>query len=399
MFTAITNGNWNNSSTWDAGAVPTSTNDVLIPSPYTVTLSSGTNSCQNVNITSGGTLTANTGTLNVDMTALVTGTLGLGGATVNIIGGTGTGLSILSGGAVNASSGTMLIGPAGGGNNTLNVAGALSITGGNITINGNFNVASGASFTQSSGTLTIDGNSGTAATSVPQGTHLCNFSTNNLNCSGGTILIVDPPHSSYSNSTTNAVRTTALASTSAFSGTHTFQFGDGVSTTAGNTNGFSIDTKRTGVVPIQNVIVNGGNTSGRWVSTSYSAGSFGTHLEGNLTINSGSEFRHTTACQLAIGGNIINNGTLSTTQTFTLGGIGYVISNSQTISGSGVFRNSTTTPTGAFTSLTVDNNSGLTLASSAVTFGVSGTLSILANKITTGNNLSLIHISEPTRPY
>ncbi|MEI6594293.1 MAG: G8 domain-containing protein, partial [Bacteroidota bacterium] len=48
MFTAITNGNWNNSSTWDAGAVPTSTNDVLIPSPYTVTLSSGTNSCQNV---------------------------------------------------------------------------------------------------------------------------------------------------------------------------------------------------------------------------------------------------------------------------------------------------------------------------------------------------------------
>jgi hypothetical protein len=391
MYTAIATGNWNDPTIWDAGAVPSSSNDVLIPSPYTVTLTTGTNNCKNLNITSGGTLTANVGTLNIGINALITGTLSLGGATLNITGSIGAGLSIITGGVVNASSGTMIIGPTGGGNQTLNVAGTLNISGGNITINGNFNVAAGASFVQSAGTLTIDGNSGTAASSVPQGTHLCNFSTNNLNCSGGTILIVDPPHSSYATSTTNALRITATASTSAFSGTHSFQFGDGVSTTIGNANGFSIDTKRSGVVPIQNIIANGGNLTGRWISSSYSAGSFGTHIKGNLTINSNSEFRHTIACQLAIGGNIINNGTLTTTQPFTLGGIGYVITFAQTISGSGTFRNSTTVPTGAFTTLTVDDNSGLTLASSALTFGVSGTLTIGANKITTGNNIIKIN--------
>ncbi|MEI6507690.1 MAG: T9SS type A sorting domain-containing protein [Bacteroidota bacterium] len=387
MYTAITNGNWSDPTTWDAGAVPTTSNDVLIPSPYTVSLTSGTSNCKNLNITSGGTLTANTGTLNVIANTNVTGTLSEGGATININGGVGSGLSIITGGVVAVSSGNINIGPTGGGNQTLNVAGALNISGGNTTINGNFNVASGSSFTQTGGFLTVDGNSGTAATSVPQGTHICNFATNTMNCSGGTILIVDPPHSSYATSTTNALRITAGASTSAFSGTHTIQFGDGVSTTIGNNNGFSIDTKRSGVVPIQNVYVNAGSQTGRWVSSSYSAGSFGTHMKGSLTIASGSEFRHTTATQLAIGGSISNNGTFTAAQAFTIGGIGYVVTSQDTISGSGTFRNSTTVSTGAFTTLTLDNNSSLTLNTSGVTFIPTVALTIGANNIVTNSNI------------
>lgn len=387
-FTAVTNGAWNTASTWDANAVPTSANDVLIPSPFTVTLTSGTNNCANAIVSAGGTLVANAGTLNIATNLVVSGTASFGGSTTSITGTRQNGLTINSGGIVNVSGGTVAIGPLNGGDRTLNVnQGAFNISGGTITINGNYNVAASSTFTQSAGSLVIDGNSGTAASSVAQGTHLCAINTSSgLNCSGGNIVIVDPPHSSYTASSTNALRIAATASLSAFTNTHTFEFGNGTSTETGNVNGFNIDTKRSGVVPIQNVIVNAGNASNRFVSTSFSGGSFGTHIKGSLTINTGSEFRHITACQLAIGGNIINNGTLTMQFPFTLGGLGYVITNAQTISGSGTFRNNTSSPTGSFQTATIDNGTGLTLSTSATNFIFTGTLTIGANNITTNTN-------------
>ncbi|MES2379900.1 MAG: T9SS type A sorting domain-containing protein [Bacteroidota bacterium] len=392
-FTAVTNGDWNTPATWDAGAVPGLLNDVVIPSPFSVTVSSGTASASNIDISSGGTLSIAAGTLNTSNNITVNGTLTQTGGSVNVTGGSLNGLTIASGATANLSGGSFAIGATGGDNRTLNVNGTLNVSAtSSLTINGNLILANGSTFNQSGGTISVDGNSGTVGTSVASGTSHIAINTSNLNCTAGTIILVDPPHSSYALLSTQSLRINTTANLTAFSGTHTFQFGDGVSTTVGNTNGFNIETKRSGVVPIQNVVVNAGAATGRWASSSFTSGSFGTHIKGNLTINAGSEFRHTTNTQLAIGGNIINNGILTiahpvaSTQLFTLGGNGYTITNAQTISGTGSFRNSTTASTGAFTNINITNGTGLTLATTSQSFGVSGTLTIGAVNITTGTN-------------
>lgn len=390
QFIAIANGNWNNPFSWNLTQVPTITNAVLIPPEITITNTASTPiSCDSLSLE--GTLTLNGDTFYVNKGILVNGTLNHNGGVTAINGTTQNGIIVSDGGTFSLSAGNIALGATGGSNRSLLVNGNLNLLNGNFAVNGNVLINNTATFNQSGGNLIIDGNSGTAATSVPQGIHHLSINSSNVNCSAGNITIIDPPHSSYFTGSTQSLRVTAAASLSMFSGTHTVVFGDGVSTTQGNTNGFNVDNRRSGVVPLQNVIVNAGSASGRWVSPSYSSGSFGMYVKGNITINTGSEVRHTSPSQFVIGGNITNNGTLTLAQPVILGGLGYVIATPQIIGGTGIFRNNATTPTANLTSLTLDNTGGATILSAATTISLSGNLNLTNGVLTLGNNIVKIN--------
>ena len=387
---AIATGNWNNTATWENGIIPTISNSATIATGVNVTIPTGyTAVCNGLSISSGATLTASAGTLNNGGSIINDGTMAVSGATVNIVSSATNGITINTGGVLTISNGTVNIGTSGGSNRTLLVdnGASLTVTGGTLNINGNLAINNGATFNQSGGDINVDGNSGTAATSTAQGTHLVSISTAALNCSAGNLTIIDPPHSSISAGTTNSIRIqVSTGSLTAFSGSHAVRFGNGTSAEIGNTNGFVINTRNTvGIMPLQNVVVNAGSPSGRWVSTSYTSGT-GTHIKGNLTINIGGEFRHTSAAIFAVGGDIVNNGILTCASPLIMGGSGYVINNAQAIGGAGTFSNSTTTSTGAFTNLTINNGNSLTLSSNNLTFGVSGVLALGALKVITNNN-------------
>lgn len=390
-FIAVANGAWDNPLTWNNNAVPTSNNLVIIPSPFNVNLntSGSSNNCDSLAILSGATLTLNSNTLNVGRSLLCEGTINQSSGQLNITGNEQAGLNIsATTGAYNFTGGVCNLGLSGGSNRTLLVNGSINISDtANLNVNGNVQINNTAIFNQSGGNITIDGNSGTAFTSVLQGKHLLDINTNNINCNAGNITFVDPPHASLSVLSTHTLRIFASANTNSFSGSHTFIFGDGISTESGNNSGFNVDNRKSGVVPIQNIIVNGGNISGRWTSTSFTSGSFGLYVKGNVTINAGSELRQTNASQLAIGGNLINNGTLTSTQTLTLGGLGYSILTPQIVSGSGVFRNSTSTTTAEFTSLTI-NNGGTSFGFSNSVIRVATNL-ILTNGLIDGSSNTL----------
>ncbi|MFA9212520.1 MAG: beta strand repeat-containing protein [Candidatus Methylacidiphilales bacterium] len=382
-FIAVANGAWDNPLTWNNNAVPTSNNLVIIPSPFNVNLntSGSSNNCDSLAVLSGATLTLSSNTLNVGRSLLCEGTINQSSGQLNITGNDQAGLNIsATSGAYNFSGGVCNLGLSGGSNRTLLVNGSINISDtATLNVNGNVQINNTAIFNQSGGNITIDGNSGTAFTSVLQGKHLLDINTNNINCNAGNIIFVDPPHASLSVLSTHTLRIFASANTNSFSGSHTFIFGNGISTESGNNSGFNVDNRKSGVVPIQNVIINGGNISGRWTSTSFTSGSFGLYVKGNVTINAGSELRQTNASQLAIGGNLINNGTLTSTQTLTLGGLGYSILTPQIVSGLGVFRNSTSLTTAEFTSLTINNG--------GTSFGFSNSVIRVATNLILTNGL------------
>jgi hypothetical protein len=132
---------------------------------------------------------------------------------------------------------------------------------------------------------------------------------------GGSIVIVDPHHESLSSATlTNqSIYFQTQSFFSSFSGTHTFELGDGISSTPGIASGFAVETYGafSNNCPLQNLVVNGGNGLNRFGATSVGNSTiYGTYIKGNLTINSGSEFRHvnSVAVPFEVGGNIVNNG-------------------------------------------------------------------------------------------
>lgn len=385
-FIAVASGSWNNPFTWSASQVPTISNVVTIPAGITVTNSASTPIfCDS--LTLNGTLTHSGDTFVINKGITLSGSLSLLGGRTIINGSAANGFRSESGSTLNLDGGDLRIGEAGLNNRMLNASGAINLISGVLSVNGNLMLNTSGAFTQTGGSLVIDGNSGIAATSVAQGTHLLNFNSSNIACSAGNIIIIDPPHSSYSSSSTQSVRVNGSASLSAFSGSHTLIFGDGVSTTPGNTNGFNVDNRRSGVMPFQNVLINAGNATGRWVSPSYSTGSFGMYIKGNLTVEPNAELRHTTPSQLVLGGNVTNNGTITANQLITFGGIGYVVNTLQTVSGSGLFRNNATSPTANFTSVVIDNSGGLTIANTASTISISNALTLTNGSLNVGNNI------------
>ncbi|RWW98871.1 Ig-like domain-containing protein [Flavobacterium cerinum] len=342
-FASVANGDWNSPATWNKNAVPACTDLVNITSGTTVTVNTVGAVSKNTTIATGGTLTVASGDLTV-------------GCTLK--------------------------------NNSLVNNGTLTVTGGTLTVNGNMLHNATAAFNQSGGDINVDGSDiGVPATSVASGTAIVQINTPLLNWTGGTLTIVDP----HANATaTNSFAYNSSTNVNITSG-HTIRFGDGVSTDVGGnaTNGFRINTfAGAGRISFNNLIVNGGIGTNRYVTT---ASTFG--VNANMTVNANSEYRDN-AVSTYVTGNLQNNGTYVGTGTLVfgtyLGGTAAASTLAQTVSGTGTFANSASTPTANLVSMTLNNTNvaGVTLN---VPLSLSGTLTLTAGKLntTTANLLTL----------
>lgn len=341
VVNSIATGDWNAPSTWDTNTVPSCTDVVNILSGHNVTVNSVGNVSKGITINTGGTFTVASGDVKV-------------GCTNN--------------------------------NNELTNNGTLTISGGTLNINGNYLGNSGSTLNQSGGDINVDGNAGgVTANSVASGKHLFTHTAtavSNLNLTAGKITIVDP-HANTSSSD-YSFRISQGGAYNSASANHTVRFGDGVSNdNGGNTTyGFYYYLyPGSYYYGLGNLEINAGTTgNNRWVynGTSY--------LNGNINIVSG-ELRQV-GSSIVCPGNIINNGVFTNGTNLVLGqynGTTTVAStNAQTISGSGVFRNLTTSPTANITNLTF-NNSNATGVTLSIPLSISGTLTMTSGIINTTN--------------
>lgn len=338
----IASGDWNSPATWPGGILPTCSSNVNIPTGIVVSVSSAGNFAKSVNIAAGGSLTLTSGDLTV-------GCVNNDNMFVN--------------------NGTLSVGPTA----TLN-------------INGYMTHNSGSTFNQTGGDIFVDGNSGTALNSVPSGLSIVSIYTSQLNWTAGTLTIVDP-HASTSTSSNSFLYSLPSGNhIDLTSGSHTLKFGDGVSTDpGGHSNGFRLNTYASSSrISLYNLVVDGGSGTNRFVTTVYTFG-----VNNDLSITANSEARFTST--VYISGNFINNGTYTSTSTTYLGSLlGGTVGGSslpQNVSGSGLFRNSATTPTANLTSFTINNQNpaGVTLS---VPLVVSGTLNLTDGVVyTSGSSL------------
>ena len=356
-YTAIQIGDWSNPATWDGNGVPANSCNSLV----TITNGASVNLDVNANVgnillDAGGTLTANANTLDVCTGIGSNGTVNIGGtSTLNI--GTANTYNYAFNNAANS---------------------AVNMTGGTVNIKGQLAISGGNGFKQSGGNIVINPNDGTAFMPAGVPAFMIQGTTTGNSFTGGSITIVNPPHSSLAAGSTRSVSINSTNANTVFGGTHVITLGGGAGTVAGNSDGFVIETagggSTTNAVPLNNVVVNGGSAAtGRWASGSYNnSTSYGTHIKGKLTINAGSEFRTVATAANAIsffvGGDIENNGTMTSQQNaavasaMQLGEFGTVFTAPavQTISGSGVFRNAVTGSTANFRSITLKNGNGVT---------------------------------------
>ncbi|WP_296148674.1 T9SS type A sorting domain-containing protein [uncultured Flavobacterium sp.] len=356
---SIASGSWNQGSTWNKGVPPTCTDNVIIDATHTVTSNSAGNVSKTIAINAGGTLVQASGDLTV-------------GCTLK--------------------------------NNQLLNNGTLTVSGGTLNINGNFNNALIASvFNQSGGTINIDGNdAGIVANSVVAATPLFNSASTNINLTGGTLLFVDP-HAGLSTSsslTVNFTNSTSAPAALASSPLHITQFGDGISTDAGgNTNGFRANMwASTAYMSFGKMVVNGASGTNRNVTAPYQLAA-----NGDVEITSGSTLLLNSA--LIVGGNLNVNagGTyLNIVVSGSIPGISAAkvgsstsanlalvpVTTAQSITNNGTIANLAALPTANVVYFSVLNSSaaGVTLNSP---LSVSGTVALGASGIvnTTATNL------------
>lgn len=341
---SVASGDWNTPGTWSTGVVPVCTDVVNIAAGHTVTVTTAGAVSKNLNIVGGGTLTVSAGDLTVGCTSK---------------------------------------------NNIFTNNGTLMVSGGTVNVNGNMLHVSGSTFNQSGGNINVDGNdAGAAATSVASGTAIVQINTNLLSWTGGTLTVVDPHANSTASNSFTFNNSTANVDITAG---HTLRFGDGVSTDAGGdaTNGFRMSTfAGSNKITLNNVIVNGGTGTNRFVSTTYAFG-----VNGDLTVNANSQFRDN-GVVMYIARNLVNNGTYVATGTLYFGtflnNVAAASANAQTLSGTGTFANLAASPTANLTSMTVNNSNaaGVTLSKP---LSISGTLTLTAGQVvtTTANILTL----------
>ena len=130
----------------------------------------------------------------------------------------------------------------------MTINGTLTVSDGNLKVNGNLAFATGSTFNMSGGTIEIDGNSGISGTSVAAATPLFAFgilsgTTITTTATAGTIKITDP-HFVATSSTSNGIAFQGyLGTAAAFTGTNSLVLGDQTSTDASTAvDGFKVDT-------------------------------------------------------------------------------------------------------------------------------------------------------------
>lgn len=231
------------------------------------------------------------------------------------------------------------------GADVLSINGTLNITGGNLNLNGRLLFANASTFTMNAGAIAIDPQN---TASLGATVHIVQFGTSTagtptVNFTGGTMTIVNP-HAAAS-ATGIAFSITATSGLYNFTGSNVI-FGDGVSTKAGSTDGFEINTAS---AALGNVTVNNtpSNPANRHVRLSGNS-----TISGTLTINAQSEFR-LFGFTLNLRGAFTNNGTFTANEVnshLILSG-----TNAQTF-GIGNYTGS------SITQLTINNGSGVTLS-------------------------------------
>jgi hypothetical protein len=148
-ITSAASGDWNSTSTWVGGVVPSCSSIVTIATGHNVTVTTTAN-VAGVIIRKGGTLTNNAG------------------ATTMTVGCTNNNAAFYN-------------------------YGTHTMTAGNLRVNGFVSHKDGSFFNQTGGDIIIDSNNnGNAATSVAYGGSSCKIETSNLDLTGGKITIVDP---------------------------------------------------------------------------------------------------------------------------------------------------------------------------------------------------------------
>ena len=183
-------GNFNDRATWDKGIIPTSADSIAVLPGHTLTFTNSTQ-IRGLSIAAGGSVIINTPAVQVQ----------IGDPTLS--------------------------------NKNVIVNGTLNISNGRLLIYGYIRQQSGSNFNMSGGELVIDGNNGTAATSVTDGTHLFDIANgvNSFSFTGGTLQIIDPPLGTNSQAIS--------CPTFNFGNNSILKFGNGSSTTASNNiNGF-----------------------------------------------------------------------------------------------------------------------------------------------------------------
>jgi hypothetical protein len=205
----------------------------------------------------------------------------------------------------------------GSGNNNLDVTattGSIVIGGASATVNvfGRVTFNANASFTMTAGNFNVDPQAGNVLAATQ---NIFRFTgPNPVAFTGGTVTIVDP-HNATGTGVALSISTSSAATYNFTGGT--FRFGNGVSTSAGSTDGFDLDTfVGTALVPIGNVTVDNTatNAATRFVRAANALSPFTQLYGGNVTITGtgGSEFR-LNGHLVGISGNVINNGTINGT--------------------------------------------------------------------------------------
>jgi hypothetical protein len=329
---SIASGDWNNPAIWNIGRVPLCTDNVLINNAHNVTVTTTGMVSKSLIIQNGGTLNISDGEATI-------------GCTLN--------------------------------NSSLTNYGTLNVSNGILNINGSLSITQGSKFIQSGGNINVDGNAaGNITNSVAAGTFIVNIlggTASDINLSGGVFTIVDP-HAAGAGTFSAALNEVGSIITPA---THTFKFGNGISTDNGTAQGFEcLAYNGLGIFTFGTVIletVTGGTN--RFVYLLNTRSAFATN--GDLIINSGAEMRQANTSVIGavfLGKNlIVNAGGIITLPGFltcariasvsaTSTGI-FGLNQSQTIGGSGIFRNAVVSPTTNLGSLYISNTNttGVTL--------------------------------------